>query len=1170
MSTPIPVPPAAAAAARPSALTPPAGRSPLPAPRSQLPRCLRRCLSLRGTALLLVTAAAAAAAVGLTGLTARAGTWTPLAQSAPGTVDLMLLLSDGTVMAADGGNSWFRLTPDLHGSYINGTWSTLASMNDSRLYYSSQVLRDGRVFVAGGEYGSGKGTAEVYDPVTDTWTYAPVSGQGFSDSISKILPNGNVLIAPVVPSQPGLTVIYDPVANAWQAGPTLFRGTYQDEASWVKLPDDSILTIDPFGVNSERYIPSLNRWVNDANVPVALYDTVGSEIGAGMMLADGRAFFFGSTGHTAYYTPSGTTNAGTWVAGPDIPNSQGTPDAPAANLINGKILCAVCPVPYPGNSFPSPTMLYEFDPVAQTFTSVSTVNGPNLSGESEFRIFLDLPDGTVLYSGFSSQLSVYQTTGAPLAAGRPGITNITQNADGTYHLTGTLLNGIWEGAVYGDDAQMNSNYPLIRLTDGAGNIRYARTFNWSRTSIHTGNQLVTTEFSLPPGLPAGPGSLVVVANGIASATVPFTAPALQLTPLTGISAVGKPGGPFTPASWSYVLTNNGAAAVAWSAAASAPWLKVAPASGTLLPGGPAVTVTASLNNSAAAALAAGSYPATLTITNAGSGQSLARAANLTVQATNSAAAYVAAVQALNPAGYWRLNELTQPSGGGTATNLGSLGNSLDGAYAGVPGWVGGALVGSSDGAALLSGGYVSVPFTSDLSLAGPFTVEAWVKPATALTSGNFGCALACGEFASPRSGWLIYQSATGWDLRMYNQNGTTFSLSLETGGTPVPGVWYHLAAVYDGNNAYMYVNGAGVSGTPAGFVPNVDGPLTLGVRSDLAFAFGGSLDEVAVYGTALPAATILGHYQNGTNRSPATPYPQLVQASQPLCYYRLDQPAPLPAAINLGRVGAAANGLYEPGAQPGAAGPPYPVFGPTNYGCRLNGLAGFVDVPGAVVNFTTPLTVMAWVKLNAANGNLQTVLGHGAASYHLDVDPNGYPGFADGQPVATEIFGPARVDDGQWHHLAGVYDGAHSEFLYVDGALAASTTAATTAVAGNFNDLWLGGSPEAGSSGIFSGTLAEAVVFTNALSAALVRQLFDAATTSPPIFQTTRAAGGVLNLAWSTVPLRTYQLQTTTNLNLSAWVNQGAPLLATNSTLSITVPLAPATPRQFYRATQVP
>ena len=98
------------------------------------------------------------------------GSWQPLARTAPGSISLMLLLSDGTVMAANSGTSstWYQLTPDRNGSYVNGTWSVMASMHDTRLYYSSDVLTDGRVFVAGGEYGTGKRNAEVYDPLTNT------------------------------------------------------------------------------------------------------------------------------------------------------------------------------------------------------------------------------------------------------------------------------------------------------------------------------------------------------------------------------------------------------------------------------------------------------------------------------------------------------------------------------------------------------------------------------------------------------------------------------------------------------------------------------------------------------------------------------------------------------------------------------------------------------------------------------------------------------------------------------------------------------------------------------------------------------------------------------------------------------------------------------------------
>jgi hypothetical protein len=486
------------------------------------------------------------------------GTWMPVAHVAPGPVSLMQLLSDGTVLAANSSTSsnWYRLTPDLSGSYVNGTWSTAASMHDTRLYFSSEVLTDGRLFVAGGEYGTGAARSEVYDPVNNTWTPAPVplsllnpansspeagEKQGFYDSISKILPDGSVLVAPVGAINVGGTLIYYPALNTWSNGPDFFRTGYPDqaEASWVKLPDNSVLTIDPAGTNSERFIPSLNQWVNDATVPVSIYSSIGGEIGPALLLPDGRAFFLGASGHTAFYSPSGTTNPGSWAAGPDIPNGQTTPDASAAMMVNGKILCAVGPALFTNSGgvvqYTGPTTFYEFDPVANSFSATGTPSGgienypPYVSG------MLDLPDGTVLYSRFSTTLRVYIPDGSPVSAGKPSISTITENDDGSYQVTGTLLNGISEGAAYGDDAQMNSNYPLIRLTNSAGNVYYARTYNWSSTGVMTGTNLVTAQFTLPAALPAvGTNSLVVVANGISSDPVSLITPlALRLTPLVG-------------------------------------------------------------------------------------------------------------------------------------------------------------------------------------------------------------------------------------------------------------------------------------------------------------------------------------------------------------------------------------------------------------------------------------------------------------------------------------------------------------------------------------------------------------------------------------------------------------------------------------------------------------
>jgi len=469
--------------------------------------------------------------LGLLRSAAVAGTWAPVALPAPGPVGLMLLLPDGTVMVQNSGTmgraasvstAWYRLTPAKNGNYVSGTWSTLSPMHDTRRFGSSQVMPNGNVFVAGGEYGSGRSSAEVYDPLLDQWTFAPFPDQEFSDSISELLPDGRVLVAPVTPHTPKGTVIYDGTANTWTAGPACIGR--QDEAAWVKLPDNSILTIDTGSRNSERYIPSENQWVADSNVPVTLYDSL-TELGAAFLLSNGQVFFLGGTGETALYTPSGDTSPGTWTAGPDVPNDQGTTDAPAAMLNTGNILCAVGPA----GSKNSPTNFYEFNPSgtgSNSFIQEPTVTGSADTIIPDFTVMLDLPDGTVLCSQFENQLYVYTPSGSPLPAGKPAINSITPIGGGSYQLVGTLLDGISEGAAFGDDLQMSTNRPIVRLTDipDDGIVYYARTYNWSSTAVMTGTNPLSTDFALPPGLLSGTYSVIVSANGNSSDPVTLVAP----------------------------------------------------------------------------------------------------------------------------------------------------------------------------------------------------------------------------------------------------------------------------------------------------------------------------------------------------------------------------------------------------------------------------------------------------------------------------------------------------------------------------------------------------------------------------------------------------------------------------------------------------------------------
>ena len=428
-----------------------------------------------------------------------------------------MLLSDGTVLTYDGDGNCNRLTPDIHGSYVNGIWTQLAKMNDSRLFFASALLTNGNVFVAGGEYGTGHDHAELYDPLNNLWKKIPdpVPGVGFSDAISKILPNGNVLVAPV--GSFGGCLIYNAASNTWQSGGSALN---QNEVCWAKLPNDCIVTIDTGAQTSEHYVPSLNQWVTDGNLPVPVYG-FGAELGGGFLLPNGKAFYIGGNTNTAIYTPGSTvTSAGSWVAGSVIPNGLGAVDAPAAMMANGKILCDLGPV----GGFNGPCSFYEYDYAGDTFTQVNGPTGLTFNSTPYANSMLDLPDGGVLFIGGqnSSQLYIYTPDGTPLAAGQPVISSLTENADGSYHLTGTGLNGISEGAAYGDDEQMDSNYPLIRMTNSvSGNVYYARTYNWNSTSVMTSNRVVTTEFTLPQNLPAGTYSLVVLANGNPSAPQTF-------------------------------------------------------------------------------------------------------------------------------------------------------------------------------------------------------------------------------------------------------------------------------------------------------------------------------------------------------------------------------------------------------------------------------------------------------------------------------------------------------------------------------------------------------------------------------------------------------------------------------------------------------------------------
>jgi len=420
-------------------------------------------------------------------------------------------------------NQWYRLTADANGNYANGTWTTMANSTNGILYYASGILRDGRLIVVGGEYNFGAPVwlvaAEIYNPITNVWTTLPTpAGWGLiGDAPGCVLPDGRFFVGEVTTTR---TAIYDPATNAWTAAANKLSPV--GEESWSLLFDGSIHAVDCSNPpNAEKYIIAANTWVAAGATPQVLVDSI-SEIGASVLLPDGRLFVIGATGFSAIYTvPPIANQPGTWANGPTIPQvnpgeALGTVDAPAAVLPNGRVLFSASPITIPA-SFQTPTYFFEYDPATNSISA-----GPNpINSNSEAYLgrLLMLPTGQVLYTYGNGTVELYTPDGTYDPVWRPTITSClaTLRRGRSHTLAGRQINGLTQCVYYGNDATQATNYPIVRLestTDST--VIYCRTFNFSTMGLQTGTVIHNCRFTVPSSTPLGCYRLVVVANGIAS------------------------------------------------------------------------------------------------------------------------------------------------------------------------------------------------------------------------------------------------------------------------------------------------------------------------------------------------------------------------------------------------------------------------------------------------------------------------------------------------------------------------------------------------------------------------------------------------------------------------------------------------------------------------------
>lgn len=425
--------------------------------------------------------------------------------------------------------------------------------------------------------------------------------------------------------------------------------------------------------------------------------------------------------------------------------------------------------------------------------------------------------------------------------------------------------------------------------------------------------------------------------------------------------------------------------------------------------------------------------------------------------------YSAAVLANSPSQYWRLGNA---DGTPVVSSAGGLCRSVGDTESGVSGL----LATSSDTAVDfdVASAYVDCGVFSK-SGASVASIEAWVKPDSFPAASPFMATIAGIE---------------GFQLRISSMNPsfvvqTTGGLKSLTLSTPmVAGETHHLVGVFDNGTMRLYVDGvlAGTdtrSGTLTGSSSFQIGHSATYNDRDLD----GTVDEVAVYDSALTGAQVLGHFEAGHGEI-ATPladgYSAAVAADNPAEYWRLGDTDGLTFAGSnrhcraVGPVATGTPSLLSTSVDPSVA---------VTYG------GPWVDCGRYSVTGLGAVSIEAWVaptSLTTFSPPVATIAGMEGFQLRLY---NGVPSFVVQSSTLDTAVGTGPLPIGVSTHLVGVYDGATMK-LYVNGVeVSANSQSGPMNFTGSF---WLGRSATYANREL-DGLIDEVAVYHSALSATRVQ-----------------------------------------------------------------------------------
>jgi hypothetical protein len=458
--------------------------------------------------------------------------------------------------------------------------------------------------------------------------------------------------------------------------------------------------------------------------------------------------------------------------------------------------------------------------------------------------------------------------------------------------------------------------------------------------------------------------------------------------------------------------------------------------------------------------------------------------------TTSEASYPNAVLANSPVAYYRMDDTTATTMADSSTNghNGSYGTSVTLA-------AGGLIASSGDTAATFPGGTPSSAKVATVSGSAPFqpttvTLEAWISESAAPTAtedvATYGTTTG---------------SALSYSIRLTSANlpvavVTTSSGTIQATGTTAlsTGIGYDVVAKYDGSNVYLYVDGElqTTTATSGAIVYGTTNALSIGGTTGSGRnGFAGTIDEVAVYGSALSTAQIQSHW-NAAAAEVTDPYAAAIMTDAPKAYYRLDESGPAMYDATTNRL----NGSY---------GSAITKRVPSLVQVEGDPAASF---PGGTSSSSTMATVPANSLLQPSSTvSIAAVISETSAATAV-TDIISYGGTTDSTISYSLRLSATNTLDAHFQTSAGTLDvpttttltpgtayqvvvtfGNTEARIYVGDTLAASVSASGTLVYGGSTGLSIGGAPGTGRTG-FKGTIDEVAIYSTILSSTQVTNHF--------------------------------------------------------------------------------